>query len=578
MDNIRFVSKDIFNELPHVVESWWKIAIDVVDKVNSSFINNLTFSSGEWFDFSSVRTQSLRHGISIFLTWWILFIIVLLSLSLPLYLFHYRTQKRIRNLTSNIPGPLTLPILGNVTTFASSNLVQLFQKLVEAVRKYGPVVRFWMGNKLYIVISDAESIETILTSKAPIKKMSTVSKIANGSSAVEPDVEKWKIHRTIISSTFNNNVLDQFVWNFFENSLMLTQKLKLLGDGSNFDIYPFVCSCTLDIICETTMGTNVNNQIEGDHVSVQNLLHALEELGGTLNNPWITNFWIQNRKKRYEKDKEMSLKYLHEFVDKVITEKLTSRRNGVQQNRGKQEVEYVQWIRGREMCLLDLLIQDNQMTVEEMRDELCTLMVASTKVGVTCCYVLYLLGVYQEVQEKVFEEQEKIFGDDIRRAATTKDLCSMNYLEQVMKETLRLYPPAPFLFRTIEEDTQLENGYILPKDSHAVIFSYMTHRNSEYFPDPELFNPERFSSDVRPYSYIPFGGGRRICVAYKYGMMEAKMILSSVLRAFHVTTPGGVESLDKNLQAGILLTPANGFNVQMLPRPEKVIPNIFRDV
>jgi cytochrome P450 len=221
------------------------------------------------------------------------------------------------------------------------------------------------------------------------------------------------------------------VWNFFENSLKLTQKLKLLANDSNIDIYPFVCACTLDIISETTMGTNVNNEMEGDHVFVENLLHALEELGGTLNNPWIINDWIQNRKKRYEKDKEVSLKYLHEFVDKVITEKLTSQRNGLQHNRGKQHVEYVQWIRGREMCLLDLLIQDNQLTVEEIRDELCTVMIASTKVAVTCCYVLYLLGVYQEVQEKVLEEQEKIFGDDIHRAATSKDLCSMSYLEQV---------------------------------------------------------------------------------------------------------------------------------------------------
>jgi cytochrome P450 len=135
----------------------------------------------------------------------------------------------------------------------------------------------------------------------------------------------------------------------------------------------------------------------------------------------------------------------------------------------------------------------------------------------------------------------------------------------------------PFLFRTIEEDTQLENGYILPKDSHAVIFSYMTHRNSEYFPDPELFKPERFSRDTFPSAYIPFGGGRRTCVAYKYGTMQAKMILSSVVRAYHVTTPEGVQALDSSLQAGVLLTPTRGFSVQMLPRPEKVIPSIFRD-
>jgi cytochrome P450 len=148
---------------------------------------------------------------------------------------------------------------------------------------------------------------------------------------------------------------------------------------------------------------------------------------------------------------------------------------------------------------------------------------------------------------------------------------------QVMKETLRLYPPVPFLLGTIEEDTPLGNGYILPKDSHAVIFGYMTHRNSEHFPDPELFNPERFSRDTLLPAYIPFGGGRRTCVAYKYGMLQAKMILSSVVRAYRITSPGGVQCLDSNVQAGVLLTPTRGFNVQMLPRPEKVIPSIFRD-
>jgi cytochrome P450 len=147
-----------------------------------------------------------------------------------------------------------------------------------------------------------------------------------------------------------------------------------------------------------------------------------------------------------------------------------------------------------------------------------------------------------------------------------------------MKETMRLYPPVPFLFRTIEEDTRLESGYILPKGSCAVVFSYMTHRNAEYYSDPELFNPERFLRDNHPYAYIPFGGGRRICVAYKYGMMEAKMILSAVIRAYHVATPGGLESLDGSLQAGVLLTPAEGFKVQIMPRSEKELPIVLRDI
>lgn len=136
---------------------------------------------------------------------------------------------------------------------------------------------------------------------------------------------------------------------------------------------------------------------------------------------------------------------------------------------------------------------------------------------------------------------------------------------------MRLYPPVPFLFRAIEEDIQLESGYVLPKDSCSVIFSYMTHRSPAYFSDPEFFSPERFSCDSHPpYAYIPFGGGYRICLAYKYGVMEAKAILSAVVRTYHITTPGGVESLNRNLQAGVVLTPTNGFNVQIFQRPLKV--------
>jgi cytochrome P450 len=355
------------------------------------------------------------------------------ALFLHLSLGHYPTQKRLRALTSNIPGPLTLPILGNLPTFAGCNLLQFFQKLVAMVNKYGPIVRFWMGNKLYIVISDAESIESLLTSRAMITTNAQVSKIFNGSGITLANNDKWKIHRRIILSTFNGNVLDQFVGSFAQNSLSLIHKLKSFADGSSFNIYPFICACTLDVICETVMGTNIHNYMEGDDVFMKNVLRALEkELEGTFKKPWVLNEWIHNVRKGCQGDKETFVKYLREFIDKVVTEKLESHRNVFQQNRGKLQVEYLQWVRGREMCLLDLLIQDNQLSVEEIKEELCTLIVAGTKVtSVTCCFVLSLLGVYQEVQHTVLEEQEKIFGSDIHRAANSKDLTGMKYLEQV---------------------------------------------------------------------------------------------------------------------------------------------------
>jgi cytochrome P450 len=432
MENVS-VCSDILKELPHFLDSWLKIALNITTQIDSSFFNILPHSSGEWLDISFEYMQTLCRGLNLSSVWWALSTALLFTLFLHLYLSQPPTQSRLRTLTSNIPGPLTFPILGNVPTFAGCNLVQFFQKLVAIVNKYGPTVRFWMGNKLYVVISDAESIESLLTSKGTITKNAPVSEILKGSGVTLANNDNWKIHRRILSSTFNSNVLDHFVGSFAQNSLTLTQKLKSLADGSSFDIYPFICACTLDMICETVMGKNVNNRTEGDDEFMKNLLRALEEeLEGTVEKPWVLTEWIHTRREQCQEDEETFVKYLREFVDMVVTEKLESRRNGYQQNRSKLQVEYLQWVRGREMCLLDLLIQDSQLSVEEIKEELCTIIVAGTKVmAVSCCFVLSLLGVYQDVQKTVLEEQVKILGDDVHRTVTSKDLSDMKYLEQV---------------------------------------------------------------------------------------------------------------------------------------------------
>ncbi|PSN31830.1 hypothetical protein C0J52_20869 [Blattella germanica] len=582
MDKLNHISVDILKDLPHILEQWWKYSLEIGKEMGSEIVKKVSVYSKPFSEFAAGYVETLRDGIHVSPVWWVVPVTFIFVITLPLYITHQKTQKRLRSLTANIPGPMTFPLLGNVPTFAGSNLKQFFQKLVKVVGKYGPVVRFWMGNKLYIVISDPESIENIFANKNLVKKNSTVSKLANGNGVV-PDDGKWKIHRRIISSTFNSNVLEQFMENFSKNSFLLTEDLKSFANGTTFDIYSQICSCALDIICESTMGTHVCTQMEDNGEYKSRLLNAFETLGDTFNKPWMFNDWIHSRKQQLDQEREAAMNCLHEFVNKVIAEKKEAHRNGIRYHGSKQQVEYVQWVRGKEVTLLDLLIQDDQVTMEEIRDELSSLILAGTKVtAITCCFVLSLLGVHRDVQDKVLDEQERIFEPDISRPPTTSDVNNMKYLEQVLKETLRLYPPVPFLFRNIEEDTVLDNGYILPQGSYAVIFNFMTHRNPDYYPHPERFDPDRFSSDWiterNPYSYIPFGGGRRICVAYKFGMLEVKTILSTVLRKYQVTqTFGGVDALEKSLQAGVVLKPEDGFKIQMTPRPTKLIPSIFRE-
>ncbi|XP_072159665.1 cytochrome P450 4C1-like [Bemisia tabaci] len=149
-------------------------------------------------------------------------------------------------------------------------------------------------------------------------------------------------------------------------------------------------------------------------------------------------------------------------------------------------------------------------------DEALTFMIAGSETTAqTNCFVLLMLAIHPEYQEKVFEEQYNIFGD-ADTPITPDDLDKMEYLEQVMKETLRLFPVVPLSARHAEEDTKLTQNYVLPAGATAVIFTFFTHHDRELWPDSNTFNPDNFTAEKmanrHKYAFIPFSGGARNCI------------------------------------------------------------------
>jgi cytochrome P450 len=142
---------------------------------------------------------------------------------------------------------------------------------------------------------------------------------------------------------------------------------------------------------------------------------------------------------------------------------------------------------------------------------------------------------------------------------------------QVFKEAMRLFPPIPVHSRQATKDTDLGHGYIIPAGTNIFMSVYNLHRDPKHFPDPEKFDPERFtpqnSEGRHPYAYTPFGIGRRMCVGHVFATMEAKTILSTVLRRYRVTEiEGGVKGLEQTLKMTFVMSPANGIRVKLLPR------------
>ncbi|GBM55269.1 Cytochrome P450 4V2 [Araneus ventricosus] len=179
-------------------------------------------------------------------------------------------------------------------------------------------------------------------------------------------------------------------------------------------------------------------------------------------------------------------------------------------------------------------------------------------------WAIYLIGQYPEVQAKLHEEIDRVFGEDRIRPVTEMDLKNLQYLDCVLKECNRIYPVAPFLGRNVKEETKI-CGSTIPKDTTSIIVTYFLHRDEEVFPDPEKFDPDRFLPENRvnipEFAYIPFSGGPRKCIGYKFAEMEAGTIMCSILRNFTV------ESLNKVLPVpGISLHASEPIRIKMRPR------------
>jgi cytochrome P450 family 4 subfamily V len=142
---------------------------------------------------------------------------------------------------------------------------------------------------------------------------------------------------------------------------------------------------------------------------------------------------------------------------------------------------------------------------------------------------------------------------------------------QVFKEAMRLFPLAPLHFRQAIKEIDLGYGHIVPAGANILMPIYNIHRDPKHFPDPENFDPDRFSPQNsvgrHPYAYTPFGIGRRMCAGHVFANMEAKTILSTVLRRYCITqVEGGIRGLEKTLKLSFVLSSANGIRLKLFPR------------
>jgi cytochrome P450 len=175
-----------------------------------------------------------------------------------------------------------------------------------------------------------------------------------------------------------------------------------------------------------------------------------------------------------------------------------------------------------------------------------------------------LLGQRPDAAAKLFAEVDTVLAG---RAPTLADLPKLPYTGQVIKEALRLYPPAWILnSRAVVADTTL-GGYPLRRGADLFISPYLMHRLPAYFEAPDEFRPERFSAEFEDglprFAYMPFGGGPRVCIGNSFAMMEAQLILATISNEFALVALPGTKAETK---PQITLSIKEGLTMRLVAR------------
>jgi len=201
-------------------------------------------------------------------------------------------------------------------------------------------------------------------------------------------------------------------------------------------------------------------------------------------------------------------------------------------------------------------------------DEVNTFMFEGYDTTSTCLtFTLLMLSLHEEVQQRCFEELQNI-SKNIEDLSVF-DFNNLVYLECVIKESLRLYPPVPFFGRFCTEECVV-NGLIMPKGAQINIHSFDIMRDPRHFPNPTAFQPDRFlpenSVDRHPFAFIPFSAGQRNCIGQKFAILEMKVLLVSILQKFKLLPVMRLE--DIILEYGIVLRSQTKLKIGLQRRQE----------
>ncbi|KAI4477353.1 hypothetical protein M0804_012739 [Polistes exclamans] len=501
-----------------------------------------------------------------------------LGLILIIFLLHcYIRYRKVGRLLSLLPGPHEYPIIGNIYHFQVDN-EHLLETAWKLNNKYYPIYKVWTFLFSGVVLLDPKDIEVLLKSNVHIEKGPIYKYLMPWFSTglLTSSGQKWHTRRKMLTPAFHFNILNHYFHILNDESQCLVESLKNEGNGKSVvkDLQTFISKYTLNAICRAALGIQLKEKgkLESKY---RNAVHTYGRIMAyRLPRPWYISDTIFAFSSHGRLQKKV-LKTLHSFSKNIIEERkrFHEQTNGkylqIFENFDKDDVFNKDLEPQKRLSMLDLLIaeswKDNRIDEEGIREEVDTFMFEGHDTTASAlCFALSLFAKHKDVQEKIRHEINTFTQEGYK--FTMSSIQKLTYLERCIKESLRLYPSVHIIFRQISTDMQLRH-YLIPSGTICEVNIYNVHRNPEYWPNPNVFDPDRFLSENikgrHPYSYIPFSAGPRNCIGQKFAMFELKLIVASTLYNFELEP---VDELDDvTFLADITLNSLKPLRVKFIP-------------
>ncbi|GAB0095727.1 Cytochrome P450 [Sergentomyia squamirostris] len=469
-------------------------------------------------------------------------LLVLLTIcGLVLILHHFWTNRKLYELSWKLPGPLWVPLIGNTYNIIGRTHEGLLDLLDYFINAYpGPIRRYWFATKLFILISKPNDIQTVLNAPECLNRAYVYKYMDSitGNGLLSLPVETWKNHRKYLNPTFSLKMLQSFISIFNKEARTLTNRLNELLGKPAFDIYRFMDACTLDIVCQTTMGTEMHiqkNQNVNYMESVNNLLLSITT---RIFNPLLQLDILFRLTKWYSIEKK-SNRIVFGFVEKILQGKKEMYQQIQQKFKHVEQDESVSTPQIYIDQLLKLSMETGVFNDDEVINEACTIVATGFEsTAVTLSYVVLMLAMHSDVQDKVYEEICAVVADpnDLKH----EELNDLKYTERVIKETLRLFPIIAGMARVVSAPFQLRE-YTIPANTYVGISILTLHRDKTVWgPKAEEFDPDHFLPEnlekIHPYAFVPFSAGPRNCIGSKYAYMMMKIVVVHLVKNYKFTT------------------------------------------